>query len=263
MTRPPRILLALLLLGPGAHLAHAQKPGATDADTERKRRAYALMQEGKARFDIGKFDDALDLFRKAYEVYPYPEALYSAGQACRMKKDYEQAIFYYRGYLNNTAAGAPGRDQVEARITEMEGLEAEQKAQAKQPPQGTLKPPVPPGGPGPAPAPVATATDRPRWYADPWAWTLVGAGVVAAGVGGYLVVDGNDLEHANLPPDDMLRITEERDDRRERAIGWTLVGVGGAALVGGIVKLALVPDAPHASVDVVLAPRFLGVRGRF
>ena len=57
------------------HAAHAE-----DAK-ERMNRAYALIAEGKTRFDLGKFDEAIDLFQKAYEVYPYPEALYSMAQA--------------------------------------------------------------------------------------------------------------------------------------------------------------------------------------
>ena len=268
MTRLLSTFLALVLFGYSPVFAHADEPASADsADLERKRRAYALMQEGKARFDIGKFDEAIDLFLKAYEVYPYPEALYSAAQGYRMKKDYEKAVFYYRSYLRNAPADAPNRDQVEARITEMERLDAEQKASAKQPPQGALKPPAPEGGPvAPPPAagaPAATSADAPRWYADPWAWTLVGAGVVAVGTGSGLLVDAADRQYDDLPAGDMARVQEERDAERKEAIGWTVIGVGGAALAAGVVKLVLVPDAPKSTVDVVIAPRYLGLAGRF
>src|SRR5262245_32861910 len=134
--KPSLCLILVLALVPVV-LAPPRAAYADDADPdlERKRRAYALMQEGKSRFDLGKFDEAIDLFRNAYEVHPYPEALYSIAQRYRMKKDYERAVFFYKSYLRN-APNAPNRATVEARITDLEQLLAAQKASAKEPPQG-------------------------------------------------------------------------------------------------------------------------------
>ncbi len=285
------LLVAALVTLAAAPRAHAQvgktarpeQPDDKDPGKERKRRAYALLQEGTARFDLGKFDEAIDLFQKAYEVYPYPEALYNIAQAHRMKKDYERAVFFYKSYLRNHAT-ATNRATVEARITEMERLDAEQKASAKKPPQGTTEPPPPDGSSAlPAPAPAADAgasplgpirpVTRAPWYEDGWGWALTGGGVLAAGVGAWLLLDGYELSSAALPATDQVRVDEERADSQRRVAGWAFVGAGSVAIVWGTVKL-IRHDAPRIAIesaraprtpawDLVVSPRFIGVGGTF
>jgi hypothetical protein len=261
-------------------LAHADA-AAGDASMDRKRRAYALMVEGQSRFDLGKFDEAIDLFQKAYEVYPYPEALYSIAQGHRMKKDYERAVFFYKSYLRNSPDAA-NRASVEARIQEMEGLIAAQQASATKPPQGVEKPPAPDGATRPAndanaaandanappphrPAPGANAASVPpptlrarAWYADGWGWTLAAGGLVLAGGGVGLVLDG---APPVCGPGDQLCGDVLRSARNERIVGWSAVAAGGAAFVLGVVKLSLT-DAPDAP-SVVVGARYLGVAGTF
>jgi tetratricopeptide (TPR) repeat protein len=274
-------LLVALSLAAAASFATPQVARAdaheSEASLARKRRAYALMVEGQSRFDLGKFDEAIDLFQKAYEVYPYPEALYSIAQGHRMKKDYERAVFFYKSYLRNSPDAA-NRASVEARIQEMEGLIAAQQASATTPPQGVEKPPAPDGASRPAPADGVPADASPApakppnaapgtsaapaaWYADGWGWTLVASGATLAAGGSWLVADG-------APPDvcvpgDQVCSDAERTARNERFAGWSAIGVGGAAFVLGVVKLSLT-DAPRdRSTSVVLGPRYLGVAGTF
>ncbi len=286
MRRACLVLSLLLMLVPGlarAQTAEPARPDAADRDPniERKRRAYALMQEGKSRFDLGKFDEAIDLFQKAYEVYPYPEALYSIAQAHRMKKDYERAVFFYKSYLRNEP-GAQNRAAVEARIQEMERLDAEQKASAKKPPQGVRQPPSPDGNDVPpdadaeaapatgtpavvVPPPASSATsDLPAaWYHDTWGWTLVGGGLVAVAGGSWLVVD------ASRQPRDQLG-DNKTSVTVENAVGWSAVGLGGVALALGIVKL-VVTDKPGAAsdraaargYDLVVGSSYVGIAGSF
>jgi tetratricopeptide (TPR) repeat protein len=272
------------------------QPDEKDPDKERKRRAFALSQEGSARFDLGKFDEAIDLFQKAYEVYPYPEALYNIAQAYRMKKDYERAVFFYKSYLRNHP-NAPNRVAVEARIQEMERLDAEQKASAKKPPQGTNQPPSPDGASGTGAnlgantgantigdasgatalgePPPATPRESPAaWYSDGWGWTLSIGGALAVGGGSWLLGEAYSLDSSDLAPTDQIRVDEERADSRNRKIGWAIVGVGAAALVGGVVKLVVTDpghegregrDRAHAArgVDLVVGPRWIGLAGTF
>jgi tetratricopeptide (TPR) repeat protein len=241
------VALVFLLVLPVA--ARAQQ---SDQNLERKRRAYALMEEGKARFDLGKFDESIDLFQKAYEVYPYPEALYSIAQGFRMKKDYERAVFFYKSYLRN-APGAENREAVEARIAELQRLDAEQKASAKEPPQGVQQPAAPPPGRSsskPEPEPEKALP----WYRDGWGWALVGGGALLGAGGAFLVVDGRSQEGDQLGS----------DLNAETITGWSMIGVGGAALVLGVFKLAS-PDAPRESRSTafLLGPRYIGLAGTF
>src|SRR5262245_46389422 len=108
-----RILAALIVLGfvlVGRSSAWAVK----DTERDRQQRSGVLLREGQSKYDLGKFDEAIVLFEQAYEIWPYPEALYNLGQSWRRKKNYEKATFYFKSYLRN-APDAKNRQEVEDR----------------------------------------------------------------------------------------------------------------------------------------------------
>jgi tetratricopeptide (TPR) repeat protein len=77
------VLVSLLALGGRAR--------GNEEESERKGRALALIKEGRNRYDLGKLDEAIKLFEQAYEVYPYPEALYNLAQSWRQKGQPEES----------------------------------------------------------------------------------------------------------------------------------------------------------------------------
>lgn len=140
--------------------------------------------------------------------------------------------------------------------------------------QDPVKPTVDatPSPPTPTPTPepkVLTIIDRGEpWYADGLGWGLTGVGAIGAGVSIGLLVSAKGLDDdANAEEQQSVR-----DDLRERAsdrrlIG-TIVGVaGGAALITGIVKLAIAPKDRERTVTASWNVSFdrsgIFVMGRF
>ena len=95
--------------------------------------------------------------------------------------------------------------------------------------------------PAPAPATAATpllvARPRHRWYRDWVGGTLTGVGVVSVAAGAGLFAQANtvvgdasiDLEHYDRAKDATVR----------RTAGLVVLGVGGALVLGGVLRYAL------------------------
>lgn len=124
-----------------------------------------------------------------------------------------------------------------------------------------------------APAPVPKAepvTPVARESSDPdlstWGWILGGAGVVGVGVGAAFAIS------ARSKYDDSLAFCEDADPNRCDASGVSLrddargrgnvatvaLGLGGAALVGGIVLVLSSPDHPDEAARIETGPAVAG-----
>lgn len=268
--RRPCIAITLVL----AFLLGSAAARADEDEAERKSRALALLKEGRSRYDLGRFEEAITLFEASYQVWPYPETLYNLAQAHRQLKHYDRAVFYYRSYLRNKPDAA-NRAEVEERIAELEGLIQAQEQSAEKPPEGTQVPGEQPGSedsrdqndathppvgsrpPGPVEKP---------WYADRWGWAIAGSSLIVAGVGIGFLVSAADLDdQATLETDQAKRRDlEDRADSR-RTIGSVVSVIGGAGLVLGVVKLAWPSDSSpkRQTAEVVLGPNWVGLRGSF
>ena len=64
---------------------------------------------GEKLFALGKFDEALDEYQKAYDAKPLPDFLFNIGQCHRNLGDYEAAIFSFKKFLKLDPE-APNRD---------------------------------------------------------------------------------------------------------------------------------------------------------
>jgi tetratricopeptide (TPR) repeat protein len=126
-------------------LAHGQ------ATPDQKKKAKEHYEKGTTHYNLGRFDEAVDEFTKAFELYPEPVFLYNIAQSYRMKENWERARFFYKRYLS-LAPDAKNRADVEARIAEMDA----ELAKAKTPP--TTPPVTPPvtTPTGPTTPPVTT-----------------------------------------------------------------------------------------------------------
>jgi tetratricopeptide (TPR) repeat protein len=77
--------------------------------------ARAVFNAGRAAFDDGRFDDALEYFRRAYELSGRGELLYNIGiTADRLRRD-QEALAALEQYLRDVPNGAQRRD-AEARV---------------------------------------------------------------------------------------------------------------------------------------------------
>jgi tetratricopeptide (TPR) repeat protein len=145
--------------------AHAAAASGSAEDAAMKR-AQGHFRKGEKLFALGRFEDALAEYQKAFEEYPLPEFLFNIGQCHRNLGDYDEAIFSFRKYLR-LKPEAENRDATEELIAE---LEAEKARNPSRPAKKRLA--VVPDG-----SPDQSVRSRPiytRW----WFWTGI---VVVAG----------------------------------------------------------------------------------
>jgi tetratricopeptide (TPR) repeat protein len=200
--------LALSTLAACAALAVTAAPAA--ADSRNKDEARAEFDQAETHYKLGRFQEALDAYTRAYEIYPAPALLFDIGQCHRNLKNYERAIFFFEGYLRDETNPAR-RTLAEELIAESKAEIERQRAAAAIPPPissdvATALAPGPAGSqtgqPGatpppelsrpaasptpallearPAPEPPQRPVTR-RW----WFWAGVGAVTVAAGAFAY------------------------------------------------------------------------------
>jgi tetratricopeptide (TPR) repeat protein len=127
---------ALLLVGSSV-AAQAASPKATLSPNDEV--ARGLFQAGKAAYEAGSYDEALDLFEQAHARSGRPGLLFNIGQvADRLRQD-EKALSAFRSYLEQVP-DAENRAEVESRIAALERAEAQRKAVAAAAPAPTAAP---------------------------------------------------------------------------------------------------------------------------
>ncbi|MEM6996487.1 MAG: hypothetical protein AAF721_38640, partial [Myxococcota bacterium] len=199
-------------------------------------------------------------FARAYAATGDPTYLYTRAQAERSAGHCDVAIELYEEFI---ATGPSPQAELAARRY-MEDCRA--KLPSPQPA------PVPEDDPV-APEPLASSepsslderADEPPaprpWFRDPLGDVLVGVGVAAAVTGGALVgVAYRDAGGAESAGDDRaFGQALDRAQTLERA-GAVTLGIGGALIIGGVVRWALVARAAKRT-QVGLGPQGLVVRG--
>jgi tetratricopeptide (TPR) repeat protein len=169
----------------------APQPG--PGDDAKKAEAKALYEKGLSHYNLGEFDLAIKAFREAYAISSKPGLLFNIAQSFRLKKDYEQATYFYQTYLR-LQPDAANRVDVEARIKEMQEAMEEAKKQAEKKPIGT----IPPDGNAAVTTTTTTTTttqkpfgpEKPTEPTGVKAQTLLTAGYATAGAGAALVITG-------------------------------------------------------------------------
>jgi hypothetical protein len=112
--RSSSVIVACALLLSVASPAAAQVQPASN-----RKKALELYDRGKIQYDLGRWDQAIDLWMQAYETFDAPEFLFNIAQAYRHKGDCEQGPFFYRRYLS-TKPNAPNRSEVDGYIADLE-----------------------------------------------------------------------------------------------------------------------------------------------
>lgn len=181
MKPPPRVSLVLaLILALGTFLAPRPAAAGEDAATKAARRHFS---KGDKLFALGRFDEALGHFEKAYEAKPIAVFLFNIAQCHRNLGHIDEAIFSYRKYLSEQP-DADNRDKVEQQIEELEEERDKRDASIIQPP----------------PTMGARKRQPPRRqpiYARWWFWGGVAA-VAGASAGTFLLTRGGEA-----PPTDL------------------------------------------------------------
>lgn len=229
-------LTASLAAGPG----WAQAPAQPACESIDPTTAEVNVREGVRLAKAGRFDQAVPLFRMAVRLDACaPDHLLLLARGLSRDNKRDEALTRYQEVITRFE----GTMAAERAKTELADLQAQ--------------PAVPPPGDG-ADASGSGLADG-RTVAPKTPWPLIGygtAGVGAAliGVGVYFALDAqaadDDLQTAARQPN-RARYDELVDQRDSgTTLAYVMYGIGGAAVVGGLVMALVVPgldsgDAPQ------------------
>jgi tetratricopeptide (TPR) repeat protein len=210
-----------------------------------KQQAETSYRRASQHYDLGEYAQALDDFKEAYRNFEDPSFLYNIAQCYRQLNDKPAAVRAYRTFLIKVP-DSPNRDAVEAMIAKLSKAIDEEQALRAGPPQGVQPETSPPTANTASPAIVAAAPiderhDRAR--KKTLAGIAVGSAGVAVIVGGIVCgalaqQAGNDLSRINQQMG-VFDPSKESAGRSEQIAEGVLLGVGGAAVVTGVVLLVL------------------------
>lgn len=242
-----------------ASSAHADDPA-----TEAKQHLARALQLHKEK----KFAESLDEMKTAYALDPKPELLYAIAQLHVQLGQCDRALPFYERFLTfnpKESAAAKARQAIHICKTappppaaQPDAPEVDQLPDLDTPSSVTSPGPSPsnpsPSSPSPSsPSPRPTVTGPPPWYTDVLGDVLVGAGVIAGGIGVVQYVNARaantDAGAATTLPERLEHLDDARSKRRIAAIAG---GLGGALVIGGIVRF--VTRAPTTESRVVVEP---------
>lgn len=245
------IVLATMLATVTSAIAQPAPPQPQSRPTpktedDKRAEAKALYDKGLSHYNLGEFDEAIKAFRAAYAVSQAPGLLFNIAQSFRLKKDYEQATYFYTTYLR-LKPDAPNRADVEDRLKEMQEAIQEQKKMGAKPPIGTVNPEdnvvttttTTTTTPAASTTPAPLAEDR----TNP---SLITAGYATAGAGAALVITGlvfgrlarnaeKDLNRLSATNGTWTQAQQDRYDagKRNNTIAIISLIAGGAAIATG------------------------------
>ncbi len=197
MTRPfrpfPTLVFAVAAFVAMGRSAHAQ------LTPQQKQEVHQHYDRATRAYDLGKYGEAVDEYQKVYEIDGDPVMLYNIAQAYRLNDQPQDAVHFYRRYLQRSPE-ARNREDVERKIAAQEKLIEDKRkaAAAVQPPPIPVTPPkttpanpvptateLPPPPPPPPPAVITTPSREPEPPSTTQriiGWTMVGVGVAADAV---------------------------------------------------------------------------------
>ena len=115
------LVVALLLLvgaGAGTALAAKKKPPPSAADAEKLAKAKEHFEKGKRLGEVGRYEESIAEFEKAYFLQPIPEILLNIALSYRYLKQWDKAIEIYDRYLK-LKPDAKSRKEVEKILKEL------------------------------------------------------------------------------------------------------------------------------------------------
>ncbi|MEM9068354.1 MAG: tetratricopeptide repeat protein [Myxococcota bacterium] len=196
-----------------------------------------MFEAGRAAFDGGRFEEALEHFERAYALSGRSALLFNIGHTAeRLRRD-ERAIEAFTEFLEANPE-SPQRAAVSARLALLQ-----EHRDAAPEPSPPVAPPEPDGPPALAYVLLTTG-----------AVSLAGAALSA----GLAVSSANAVNDAQPgTPWSSVRGDERAAQRRRRAAGIS-AALGVAAVVGAVVWIASANQA-----DVAVGPGSVQLRGRF
>jgi hypothetical protein len=198
--------------------AAAQEPAPMGAE------ARGHFDQGMALYAARDFRAAARELEAAYALEPRREILFAQAQATRLAEDCPAALPLYQRFLDTQ----PPAQQIEATriaVTRCQAAEAAPRSPAL---------PAAPVAIARATAPPVAGPPRPPFYRDARGNLLVGAGLVAAGVGAALMASAAALDRSARGETVLGDYGDVRQSAERRwRIGLGAVVVGAALAVAG------------------------------
>jgi len=236
------VVLGVMLVGPAA-AAQEVSP-------------RVAFEQGMAAFQARDYAAALQRFERAYTLSRSAEFLYNIGLTLERLERRDEAITALQQYLT-LRPSSPQRSVVERHIADLRAAIATTAPAVAPPPLPAVAPPPPP------PPRVAPAVSRPVWP-----WVVLGAGVASGAAGAVMLATATD---PGSDPD--VRSEAQYVDatgalETRRIVAGVLLGVGGAAVVAGVVGAFVggatrESAAPRAFVWPTAGGGVAGLSGRF
>jgi tetratricopeptide (TPR) repeat protein len=227
-------------------------------------KARAHFRKGMAQYVLNHYDEAIVEFEAGFAADPIPAFLFNLAQSHARAGRKEKAIEFYRKYLD---MGAPAQDVVVVQ----EAIERLERELRPPPPSPEAPPKIVTASVTPAPAPRAKAptVETPAPAAVRPAPVVVApapvvvtptrnlhagrakkyAGIATAAVGAAALVAGMGLSiSARTYSDELTRLDQTHgvfdqnianDGKTFDAAGASMLAIGGAALVAGVVVAVL------------------------
>jgi tetratricopeptide (TPR) repeat protein len=248
-------------------------------DEARRDEARQNFQHGQELFEARDYRAAMATFECSFRNVPHHSTLYNIARAAEFAGEFQQALEAWRGYLRmnpNAEDRAEIEDRIRGLETSIREAQsqpvqpAQPGVQPAQPAQPTWTPPPDPGAAA-APTVWETPTNAPTdvyqtsnyqtydYQTGGGRGRSIGLGIAAGGLAIavigvifatpiilLLAEAGNDTGEPtssytcagdNINEDDTFEYGEVSQGCR--TFGWVLVGVGGSALLGGILTAAL------------------------
>ena len=186
--------------------------GARGAEgSTRRAEAKAEVERAEVQYKLGRFDEALEGYSRAYELVNAPGLLFDIGQCHRNLRSYERAIFFFEGYLREETR--PERRALATQLIAESKIELEKQRQqpAEKGDEGsaggaaatvpTWREPPSDEAPSPSASTSASLAAGATPAAAPltqswWVWTAIGVGVVAVVAGAFAIAGSADT----VPP---------------------------------------------------------------
>jgi tetratricopeptide (TPR) repeat protein len=264
------VVLLVVLFGGGG--AAAQTQSLTPAQKQEMRQQY---EKATRAYDIKKYSEAIEGYQRIYEIGGDPAMLFNIAQAYRLNGQSEEALRFYRRYLQRSP-NARNRDDVERKIGDLErALDERRKAAAAAaapaivpPPVAPTAEPAPPAasvpGPGGEGAGAIAVEDsgRGKRIAGVVLLSVGAAALVTAGITGLLAKrKGDELSDLSRQMGAFDPDVESSGKRLDKVAIISAIA-GGAAAVAGAVLLAIGwrsgVDERQAMVSPMFGPETLG-----
>jgi tetratricopeptide (TPR) repeat protein len=209
--------------------------------------APELFEKSRAAYGDGRFAEAAELLKRAYQLDPDPILLYNLARALENDGDDNGARIAYEQYLRNQP-NARDRRTIEARIEklwerqdEKRKLALAQRAVAAEKEQ------------------LAVEAEGPSFV--PWIVAGVGAAVLASG--GMIGVVAGTRDSASRSAPNQRDAVALRDEAEGLATFANVAlasgaGIAAAGVIWGVIDLSTAPE-----LGVVITPQTVGLAGRF